>query len=225
VDDIRLVTFDCYGTLIDWEGGLGSFLYQLAQNQDEPELCSGAELRERWEELQFELIRGEYVHYRDVLSDSLREWVAERGYRWNERDGAALCRAMESWQPFPDTVPALRRVREAGVALAIVSNTDRSIMEHTLRQLAGIEFDHVCVAEDCRAYKPSTTPFLHALSEVGVDRENVLHVAFGFEYDIDPAQEVGLHTAWVNRKGEERPRPTAPDYEWRDLWGLAELVA
>jgi 2-haloacid dehalogenase len=169
-----------------------------------------------------------------VLARSLREWVEECGYRWNEREGEELARAMESWQPFPDTVPALRRAREAGVGLAIVSNTDRSIMEHTLRQLEGVSFDHVFVAEDCRAYKPSTVPLAHALGRLGVPPEEVLHVAFGFKYDIGPARKLGLRTAWVNRKGEPRPGAAAgaggrdepaPDHEWRDLWGLAELVA
>ena len=160
-----------------------------------------------------------------MLARSLREWVEERGYRWNEREGEALVRAMESWQPFPDTVPALRRVSEAGVRLAIVSNTDRSIIEHTLRQLEGVSFDDVFVAEDCRAYKPSTVPFAHALGALATPPEEILHVAFGFKYDIGPAQELGLRTAWVNRKGEPRPGPAAPDHEWRDLWGLADLLA
>jgi 2-haloalkanoic acid dehalogenase type II len=204
---------------------VGSFLYQLAQRHGEAEPRPGRELRERWEEFQFEVIRGEYAPYREVLARSLREWVEERGYRWNEREGEALVRAMESWQPFPDTVPALRRVSEAGVRLAIVSNTDRSIIEHTLRQLEGVSFDDVFVAEDCRAYKPSTVPFAHALGALATPPEEVLHVAFGFKYDIGPAQELGLRTAWVNRKGEPRPGPAAPDHEWRDLWGLADLLA
>lgn len=182
-------------------------------------------LRERWEELQFRLVQGDYAPYRSILARSLEEWMEERGLRWNEREGEALARAMESWQPFPDTVPALRRVKEAGVALAIVSNTDRAIMDHTLRQLDGVDFDHVVVAEDCGAYKPRTEPFTLALGRLGVPPEQVLHVAFGFKYDIGPARRVGLRTAWVNRKGEPRPGEAEPDHEWRDLWGLAELLA
>jgi 2-haloacid dehalogenase len=174
--------------------------------------------------VQFRLVQGEYAPYRTILARSLEEWMEERGLRWSEREGEALARAMESWQPFPDTVPALRRVKEAGVALAIVSNTDRAIMEHTLRQLDGIAFDHVLVAEDCRAYKPSTEPFSRALGQLDVPPEQVLHVAFGFKYDIGPAQQVGLRTAWVNRKAEPRPGDALPDHEWRDLWGLADLV-
>jgi 2-haloacid dehalogenase len=216
-----LATFDCYGTLIDWEGGAGAFLYELARRheQDPP---PSRELRDRWEALQFDRIRADYRSYREILSDSLSEWAGERGYRWNDRDGEALARAMESWQPFPDTVPALRAAQAAGIDLWIVSNTDRAIIEHSLRHLE-VDFAGVTVAEDCRAYKPSTEPFEHALREIDVPPDQILHVAFGFKYDIGPAQELGLRTAWVNRKQEDAPGPARPDHEWKDLWPLAEL--
>ena len=184
---------------------------------------AGGVLRERWEELQFNLIQGEYRRYADVLRDSLSEWAGERGHRWNEKDGHALMRAMESWQPFPDTVPALRRAKEAGLRLAIISNTDRSIIARTLRQL-DVEFDHVVVAEDARAYKPALRPFELAHDLIGGPAEQILHVAFGFKYDIGPAKRIGFRTAWVNRKREERPGPDEPDYEWDSLWPLAEVA-
>jgi 2-haloacid dehalogenase len=182
-------------------------------------------LRERWEELQFERIQGDYRPYADVLRDSLCEWANERGYRWNDRDGHALVRSMESWQPFPETGPALRRAKAAGLRLVIVSNTDRSIMEHTLRQLElELDVDDVVVAQDCRAYKPSLAPFELALERIGERPERILHVAFGFKYDIRPAAALGFRTAWVNRHGEPPPGDRAADHEWRDLWGLAELA-
>jgi 2-haloacid dehalogenase len=217
---IATATFDCYGTLVDWEGGVGSFLYGLARGTDGPDAESGRLLRQRWEEIQFELIRGEYRPYREVLGLSLKRWADERGMRWQEEHGEALARAMESWQPFPDTVPALRRAKEAGLRLVIVSNTDRAIMAHTLRQLE-VDFDDVVVAEDCRSYKPSLAPFERALEVTGEKPERILHVAFGFKYDIGPAKRLGLRTAWVNRKREPRPGPDEPDLEWDDLWPLA----
>lgn len=220
---IAAVTFDCYGTLVDWEGGLGSFLYDMARRHGEERPPPGRELRERWEEVQFESIQGDYRSYREVLRESLAEWTGERGYRWNEKDGEALAEAMESWQPFPDTVPALRRAKEAGLRLCIVSNTDREIVAHTLRQLE-LDFDEVVVAEDVRAYKPSTEPFQLALELLREPPQRVLHVAFGFKYDIGPAQRLGLGTAWVNRHAEPAPGGERPDHEWRDLWGLAELA-
>jgi 2-haloacid dehalogenase len=215
-----VVTFDCYGTLIDWEGGVGSFLYELARRheQDPP---PGRELRERWEALQFDLIQGEWRSYREVLADSLAAWAGERGYRIDEHDGEQLARSMESWQPFPDTVPALRAARDAGLRLWIISNTDRAIMGHSLRHLE-VEFDGVTVAEDCHTYKPSTVPFEQALGEIELPPDQILHVAFGFKYDIGPAQQMGLQTAWVNRKQETAPGPERADHMWKDLWPLAE---
>jgi 2-haloacid dehalogenase len=217
-----MATFDCYGTLIDWEGGAAGFLYELAR-RNEPDPPPGRELRERWEALQFERLQGGWQSYRDVLKDSLAEWAGERGYRWNERDGEAMARAMETWQPFPDTIPALRAAKEAGLGLWIISNTDRAIMEHSLRHLE-VDFDGVTVAEDARAYKPSLEPFEKALGEMHATPEEVLHVAFGFKYDIGPAKQLGLRTAWVNRHQEEAPGPERPDHEWTDLWPLASVA-
>ena len=216
-----MATFDCYGTLIDWEGGAASFLYELARRH-EPAPPPARELRERWEAIQFEHLQGRWRNYREVLADSLSELAGERGWRWNERDGEALARSMESWQPFPDTVPALRAARDAGIGLWIISNTDRAIIEHSLRHM-DVEFDGVTVAEDCRAYKPADEPFEHALRDIDVPAEQILHVAFGFKYDIAAAQRFGMHTAWVNRYREPAPGEARPDYEWTDLWPLAEV--
>jgi 2-haloacid dehalogenase len=107
--------------------------------------------------------------------------------------------------------------------LFIVSNTDRDIIEHTLRQLE-LEFDGVVVAEDCGAYKPALAPFERAVEATGEAPERILHVAFGFKYDIGPAGRLGFRTAWVNRHAEAAPGPEQADHEWRDLWGLAELA-
>lgn len=222
----KVATFDCYGTLVDWEGGAATFLYDLARRNGEHATDSGIELRTRWEEIQFELLGEEYRSYTDVLSQSLRAWVGERGYRWNENDGHAFAKSMQSWQPFCDTIPALTRLREAGVGLAIVSNTEHSIMDHTLRQLHPLEFDHVVVAEDVRCYKPDRRPFTRMLDEASIAPEEVLHVAFGFKYDIATAKDLGLSTAWINRHREPLPEGDAePDHEWHDLWGLAEYLA
>ena len=220
---VRVATFDCYGTLVDWEGGLGTFLYSLCLRNGEAEPDSGRLLRERWEAIQFELVRGEYHPYQTILAKSLRRFCEERGHRWNELEAGALADAMRSWQPFPDTKPALRRARAAGLRLVIVSNTDHDILEHTLRQIE-VPFDDLVTAEDCRAYKPSSKVFDVALQKVGEPPEHVLHVAFGYKYDIGPAKRHGMRTAWVNRHAEDRPGDDLPDVEWRDLWGLAELA-
>jgi 2-haloalkanoic acid dehalogenase type II len=217
-------TFDCYGTLIDWEGGLGAFLYDYALRAREPDPPPGRVLRERWEAIQFEVIQGDYRPYRDVLAQSLELLAAERRWPWHEDEGKALTRSMRSWQPFPDTAPALRRAHEAGLRLVIVSNTDRDIVEHSVRHIEA-PIDHVITAEDVGSYKPALGHFERALEVLGVPPEQILHVAFGFKYDIGPAQQLGFASAWVNRHAEARPGAAVPDLEWRDLWGLAELAA
>jgi 2-haloacid dehalogenase len=219
----RLATFDCYGTLVDWEGGAAGFLYGIALREGDPDPPNGRALRDRWEELQFELISGSYKPYKQILAESLRGWADERGYAVTGDDAEALVRSMRGWQPFPDTRPALTRVREAGLKLAIISNTDRDIIEHSLRHL-DVPFDDVIVAEDCGAYKPADTVFEQAIERFGEDPADILHVAFGFKYDIGPAQRLGCRTAWVNRHVEAAPGEERPDYEWRDLWGLVEYA-
>ena len=104
---IRTATFDCYGTLVDWEGGIGSFLYDKALRARDRELAPGRELRERWEAIQFELVQGQYRRYKEILAESLRLLSAERGWPYDESDAKAIVRAIRSWQPFPDTAPAL----------------------------------------------------------------------------------------------------------------------
>jgi 2-haloalkanoic acid dehalogenase type II len=147
----------------------------------------------------------------------------ERGYAWRAEEGEALLRSMRSWQPFPDTRPSLTRARQAGVRLAIVSNTDRDIVEHTIRHI-GVPFDDVITAEDVRAYKPADAVFEYALERLDTPPEEILHVAFGFKYDIGPAKRHGLRSAWVNRHGEPPPGDEPFDYEWRDLWPLPDLA-
>ncbi|MGH2613684.1 MAG: haloacid dehalogenase type II [Thermomicrobiales bacterium] len=216
-------SFDCYGTLIDWEGGLGNFLYDFSLRHGvEPE-GNGDVLRQRWEAIQFEIIQGPYRPYKDVLAESLGAWASERRLPYDDEDGLALVRAMRSWQPFPDTRPALAQARDAGLKLAILSNTDRDIIEHSLKHLE-VPFDVVVTAEDCGAYKPSPANFERLLEEIGHPAEDVLHVAFGFKYDIGPANQAGMHAAWVNRHIEPTPPDARPDHIWRDLWGLPRVI-
>ena len=221
--DVTTATFDCFGTLIDWEGGLGSFLYDTALRHGDTDASAGKELRQRWEAIQFKVIQGPYRIYKEVLAESLQLWCEERGYPYTDSDGAAIARSMRSWQPFHETKPALERVKAAGMRLVIISNTDRDLISHSLRHM-GVAFDDVVTAEDCRAYKPADTVFEQALARIGDAPERMVHVAFGFKYDIGPAQRFGWKTAWINRNAEPKPGTANSDHEWRDLWGLAEFA-
>jgi 2-haloacid dehalogenase len=218
-----VATFDCYGTLIDWESGLGAFLYDFALERGQIPEENGDALRRRWEEIQFELIQGPYRSYKQILAESLRRWAAERELSYCTEDGEALVRSMRSWQPFHDAQPALLRAREAGLRLAILSNTDRDIISHSLKHL-DIPFDLVVTAEDCRSYKPSPANFSMLLDRLDMPADQILHVAFGFKYDIGPANDAGLQSAWVNRHTEPTPPSARPGQIWRDLWGLPKLL-
>jgi 2-haloalkanoic acid dehalogenase type II len=220
---ITWATFDCYGTLVDWEGGMASFLYAIALRSGDEAPPSGNALRVEWEAIQFDLIQGAYKSYKDVLAESVRAWCERRGYAWSEGYADAVVMSMRAFQPFHDTVPALTRARKAGLNLAIISNTDHDIINHSLNHM-GIEFDEVITAEDCRAYKPAPMVFEQALDQIGVPAEHMLHVAFGFKYDIGPAQQFGWKTAWVNRNAERLTGDVQPDHIWRDLWGLAAFA-
>ena len=222
-DRPTFASFDCYGTLIDWEGGLANFLYDYALRHGPEPAENGDALRRRWEAIQFDIVQGPYRPYKDVLAASLAAWAQERGLPYRDQDGEALVRAMRSWQPFPDTRPALLQAREAGLKLAILSNTDRDIIAHSLKHL-DIPFDLVLTAEDCGAYKPAPANFQRLLTDLAVPPADVLHVAFGFKYDIGPANAAGMQSAWINRHIEPTPPGAEPGSIWRDLWGLPQLV-
>ena len=222
-DRPKVASFDCYGTLIDWEGGLANFLYDYTLHHGDEPPENGDALRRRWEAIQFEIIQGPYRSYKEVLAASLAAWAQERGLPYRNEDGDALVRAMRSWQPFPDTRPALARAGKAGLKLAILSNTDRDIIAHSLKHL-DIPIAVVVTAEDCGSYKPSPANFQRLLTELDVPAEDVLHVAFGFKYDIGPANEAGMRSAWINRHIEPTPAGAEPGYIWRDLWGLPHFL-
>lgn len=222
VSKIRTVTFDCYGTLIDWEGGIGAFLYQIALRNGDTNRQTARRFQQEWEAMQEAITPGDYQPFHTILTESLHRWEESRGYHWNPTDGPAFADAMRSWQPFPDTIPALRQVREAGLRLVIISNTDRDIIEHSLRHLE-VPFDAVITSEDCRAYKPALSVFEQARETIGEMPERLLHVAYGWS-DIPPAHQLGWRTAWVNRCVEATPGEVQPDAIWHDLWGLATFV-
>jgi 2-haloacid dehalogenase len=221
--DYEVATFDCYGTLIDWEGGAAQFLYQHALRHDRADLVPGRELRDEWERLQFALLQQTYRPYKQVLAESLQQSCGQHAWPYDQRVAEDFVESMRSWQPFPDTGPALTRARAAGLRLVIMSNTDNDIVEHSLRHMQ-VPFDDVITAEDCGTYKPDPTFFHQAVRRIGVPSDRILHVAFGFKYDHAAASAAGMPIAWVNRHAEPRPEGPAPDHEWRDLWGLAALA-
>lgn len=222
-ENITTVSFGCYGTLIDSAAGRAAFFAALALERTGGEPAPGRQLREGWERAQYELVIEPYRPYKQVLREACRRLADEQGWTWDEADAARFLAATRVLQPFLDTVPVLERLRAAGLRLAVVFNTDRELLGHTLRQLE-VPIDVVVTAEDCGAYKPSQRVFAVALEAIGEPPTRILHAAFGFLYDIPPAQAIGLRTAWINRRGQARPEATVPDHEWRKLWQLADTL-
>jgi 2-haloalkanoic acid dehalogenase type II len=214
------ISFDCYGTLVDWESGISTFLTQTFKEKGVI-VDVGEVLRAR-EDIEFELIQGAYRSYREILSLSLKEAFYRFSVPYSGSDGERLAESVPSWPVFTETRPALERLGERS-RLAIISNIDNDIIEKT-RSNIGAGFQLVVTAQDARAYKPSTKPFELARRKLDCKPSEVLHVSSGFRYDIPPARKLGFRTAWINRKHEKKPSRQRADYEFDGLTQLAEAL-
>ncbi|HEX2570575.1 MAG TPA: HAD-IA family hydrolase [Polyangia bacterium] len=221
VGSIRAVTFDCYGTLIDWEAGILAYvtphLLREAPLAPTPEAWL-----ERWEPIQFGLLRP-WRPYAEVLMESFEATMRSFAMPSFSDGGPGLVRSLGEWAPFPDTVPALRKMARRR-RLGIISNIDRQLMAQTLGQLLA-PIGMVVTAEDVQAYKPDEAPFRRALEQLGLAPGEVLHAAFGWKYDLGPAKALGMRTCWVNRGGIARPQDgVVPDLEVPSLKALADVL-
>jgi 2-haloacid dehalogenase len=205
----RWATFDCYGTLIDWNGGIRRELTRIFGEE------RAAEQLERYHAVEPRLQAGGGRSYREVMALALRELGAPEG----EQD--ALGRALPSWQPFPEVRGALEQTRERGWKLAILSNTDRDFIEASMERI-GVPFELAIVASEIGSYKPAHAHWDRFFELVDVPRERHVHVAQSYFHDIVPANELGLRSVWINRYGE-RKEP-APTRELSDLALLPETL-
>lgn len=219
----RVLSFDCYGTLVDWEAGVREVLADiLSRKREHAGSISPEQIRHRWEGFQLHLIQGPYQPYRDILKQSLAQTLASFDLPYDPTDGNALVAAMPTWEPFPEVPESLKRM-SGGCKLAIITNTDNDIIGRTVERL-GAPFASITTAMDAGAYKPSLKPFRLALERLGVEPGDMLHIAFGFEYDIGPAKQLGFRTLWLNRKREPRPGATVPDFTAGDLREVADAL-
>jgi 2-haloacid dehalogenase len=206
----RWATFDCYGTLIDWNGGIGRELERLFGT------ARGGELLHTYHELEPQIQREDPGRsYREVMAVAL----ARLGAPAAEQD--ALGRSLPEWEPFPEVPAALEEARAGGWRLAVLSNTDRDLLDASLARL-GVEFDLTVVASETGSYKPGPAHWDEFLARSGADRERQVHVAASLFHDIAPASALGLKTIWINRLGEEAE--PQPDLELRSLAGLVESL-
>jgi len=204
----RWATFDCYGTLIDWNGGIGRELERLFGSD------RAASLLHRYHEVEPQVEReNPAASYRDVLAMTLSRLADVPP---GESD--ALGRSLPGWRPFPEVRESLEEARAAGWKLAILSNTDRDFIDASMERI-GVPFELAIVASEIGSYKPAHRHWEEFYARTGADPGRHVHVAASLFHDIAPACELGLPTIWVNRLGEEaRPQP---DIELRSLSGLA----
>lgn len=212
------VTFDCYGTLVDWETGIRQFFRQVTGHQS---VSPENHLLDEWEEIQFRMIQGPYRKYAEVLATSLRETLERRGLRFDQAAGASFAQALTAWKPFPETNPALERLRDRGFKLAIISNIDDALLAQTVKHFT-VGFDLLVTAEQAHAYKPSDGGFRLALERMGVKPRRATHVAFGDRYDLATARSCGMQVVFVNRHGKRLAIPV--DAEIKDLSELSGVL-
>ena len=204
----RWATFDCYGTLIDWNGGIGRELERVFG------AARAGELLHAYHELEPEIQREDPARtYRDVMAIAL----ARLGAPADEQD--ALGRSLPTWDAFPEVPEALEEARASGWKLAVLSNTDRDLLDASLARI-GVDFELSVVASEIGSYKPSPGHWEEFFARRGADRDRHVHVGASLFHDIAPAGGLGLRTIWVNRLGEEAE--PQPDVELRSLAGLAQ---
>jgi 2-haloacid dehalogenase len=206
----RWATFDCYGTLIDWNAGIRAELARVFGDDRADELV------DRYHEVEREIEREDPSRpYREVMTEAMRHLGAPAG------EEGGLARSLLDWPPFPETQGALDEARERGWKLAILSNTDRDLLAASIERL-GVPIDRSVVAGDIGSYKPAHRHWERFFEETGADRDRHVHVAQSYFHDIVPANELRLRSIWINRRGEQGDPP--PTRELPDLTRLTDTL-
>ncbi len=222
------ISFDCYGTLIDWESGILPVLRAVLASHGQS--LSDAAILELYAEFEAEAESGPYQSYRGVLQAVVRAFADRFRFQASSAEIRALDESVSAWAPFPDTVAALGELRK-GYQLVVISNIDDDLFAETRRRL-DVEFNAVITAEQARSYKPSLNNFQMALRTLAISPDRLLHAGQSVYHDVVPSRSLGISTVWVNRKSA-RPgigavRASAapafekqPDLEVPDLASLA----
>ncbi len=222
----EVLSFDCYGTLIDWESGILTPLKAILSNHnisiDDQQILELFAQRESIQEA------GDYLKYRDILKKVVQNFGEKFNFVPNDAELDAIANSISNWQPFSDTVEALKALKKR-YKLTILSNIDDDLFSETAKKLQ-VEFDWIVTAEQVKSYKPSLQNFELAIQRMSIAPDKLLHVAQSVYHDIIPAKTMGLTTVWVNRrKGKEGfgatvPANGNPDLEVPDLKTLVSLI-
>jgi 2-haloacid dehalogenase len=222
----EILTFDCYGTLINWEAGILSILHKILAAHGKT--ADDATLLALYGDFEAQAELGPFRPYREVLQSVVRQFGKELGFTPTAGEAISLPESLPSWRPWPDTVSALRQLKTR-YRMAILSNVDDDLFAATRPQL-GIEFDEIITAQQAQAYKPSMKLFEMALSRINAPAHRVLHVGQSVYHDVIPAQALGLATVWVNRPsarsgtGAVKVAQAKPDLTVESLAELASLA-
>ena len=217
----KAITFDCYGTLIDWESAIQQFFAESLDSKGYGDV-DPLTLQAEWEEIQFLYIQEQYRPYRQVLRDTLRMAFDSYQIPTDNEECDKFANSMGYWKPFPDAREAILELQKL-VKVVLITNTDNQIIQETERML-DVKFDEIITAEQAMAYKPSHKGFQLARERLGLDVSEIWHAGFGFKYDIVPATELGYMTVWVNRQGEVRPVDVKETFLVGDMRTLVYLI-
>ncbi len=198
----RWATFDCYGTLIDWMGGIRTTLSQLWPDADADALLA------RYHAIEPVVQEGRGIPYRTVLAESLTKLAAEEELELLPGRRAALADSLPSWPVFPEVPAALTALRDRGWRLAILSNTDPGFLDASLIAI-GVPVDERIVASEIGSYKPAFGHWETFFTRTGADRRHHVHVAASLFHDVQPCAALGLPCVWIDRLGETSDLPRA----------------
>lgn len=213
---IKFVTFDCFGTLVDWDTGIKNFLEGILPRKNQSHIGS---IIKRWEVNQLKLVQGKYAPYKDLQKKSFTQTFNELNIiPIKDRLDEQFLATISKLEPFPDVYPVLSKLKNS-FKLVLVSNGLLSILRKNVKKM-GIKFDKIISAELIGAYKPSLDVFRYVLKQLNCPSSEILHVAAGYKYDVIPAKTLGIRTIWVNRKQIPYPGKVSPDCEIRDLTKL-----
>ena len=220
------ISFDCYGTLIDWEKGILNTLKPLLKRSALK--VDPLKVLRLYGELESHFEKN-YRPYREVLKLVLRALAERLGFELRPSEEYLLAETLPNWRPFPEVNETLLSLKDRGVKLALISNTDRDLLSETMR-LFSVAFDLVVIAEEARTYKPDPEIFELMLRRMGAPRSQILHVGQSLFHDIVPARRLGLTTCWVKRPGRDPygatlPVEAEPDFVISDLSGLLTLLS
>lgn len=212
------LTFDCYGTLIDWLSGVRIWAEgsRTLRGADLEQLVSDRDAADR------ELTAGPWRPYGEVLAESISRAADRQGIELGRDEAAGLAASMPAWPPFEESRAALAALAER-FQLAILSNVEAAVLERSVA-LLGAPFELTLTAEELRSYKPAEAHFLEARSRLNLPRRRILHVACSTYHDLRPASRLGWRTAWINRADEPLPEDLEPDLIVPDLNSLARAL-